>query len=112
MKKLLLIIILLLCACEKEKNCSCVKIDGDKQIYLDISSIYDDIVSVSIREAFVLPYSLLLDEYSSSYLKEQLDDTYHIENNMLIREYEVIPDDRCSLQLTLSELKKELFICE
>lgn len=49
---------------------------------------------------------------SREYLEKQLDDTYHFEDNLLVKEYDVNLYEIYSLSMTLNDLKKELFVCE
>lgn len=113
MKKLFLILIMLnLCSCSKTRSTACVRIDGNNQIYLDIRSNNDDITQIRAREVFVLPYSVILNDMSREYLEKQLDDTYHFEDNLLVKEYDVKLYEIYSLSMTLNDLKKELFVCE
>lgn len=111
-KKKIVLLFLLLCGCENKRTYACVKDIESNQIYLDIETINDTIISLNVTESFALPFNLLHHENRLNDFKKQLGEDYIIENNKLIHNYLIIPDDRYSISKTLVYLKKEKFICE
>jgi len=45
-------------------------------------------------------------------LHEQIDDSCHIEENMLIKEYRILPEETCSLRKTIENLRERRYYCE
>lgn len=103
---------LLITACENRKHASCVYELEGKKICLDIEAINDDIETIHVRNEFVLPHSLVFNEKYKKDLDEQLDDTYHYEDNLLVKEYDVILDDLYSYNNTLNYLNSRRYHCE
>ena len=110
-KKTLVLLFLLLTGCSY-KSAACVKFDGDKEIDIDIKAVNDDIQTVEISEVFELPYELLANEKEFERFKEQLDVSYHFEDNILIRRYAMVIDDTYSYMDTLKQLNEEKYHCE
>lgn len=103
--------LLLLSACEKRRTMACERWESDRQIYLDIEAEYDEIRSVTVSEVFVIPYPLLMDERCMEDLRRQLDDTYHFEENRLVRRYSYDFDGIYSLAATAGYLEDRNYVC-
>ncbi|MBO4919370.1 MAG: hypothetical protein J5365_04360 [Erysipelotrichaceae bacterium] len=112
MKKRLIILLILLTGCRNNRAYACSRYSNDDSITIDIGAVNDTILSFHVREAFKLPYTVLYDEKNRSLLNSQLNDSYHYENNYLVREYDLFPDRDCSLQLTLDDLQGRRYFCE
>ncbi|MBR4461738.1 MAG: hypothetical protein IKS51_04080 [Erysipelotrichaceae bacterium] len=107
----IIIILLLLSACEKHRTMACEHWEKQKQIYLDIEADYDQIDSILVNEVFVIPYHLLANENSMEDLRNQLDDTYHFEENKLIHSYYYEFDGVYSLSATVDYLRDKNYVC-
>ena len=107
-----LLILLSICACSRERSAACQRYEKDRQIYIDLEAVNDEIKRIKISEVFVIPHSLLLNGEADSFLREQLDELQRIEGNRLVREYEMIPEETYSLEMTMKHLGKEHFVCE
>ena len=108
---MIIFLLLSLCSCEKHKTIACERLESDRQIYLDIEADYDDIRTVSVNEVFVIPYSIIANERSMIELRKQLDDSYHFEDNRLIRFYQPFLDDIYSLSETIAYLRDLNYVC-
>ena len=113
MKKILLCLFLaILCGCSKEKIVACSRFINDHQILLNIASDYDDIRQIDVMETLTLPYDLLISEEKMDFLYQQLDDSFHVEENMLVKQYQIIPEETYSLRKTLENLRERRYFCE
>lgn len=112
LRKVLLISVILLCSCQKQISAACNKYNNDNQINLRITAENDDIIKIQAEEVFTLPYDVLMNEEWLKYLKQQLDNKYYLENNLLIKRYNIIPEQVYSFQETIKLLKKEKYNCE
>lgn len=112
MKKKLIILLILLTGCRNNRAYACSRYSNDDSITIDLNAVNDTILTIHVREAFKLPYTLLYDEKKRSFLNSQLDDSYHYENTNLVREYDLFPDQNCSLKMTLDDLQDGRFFCE
>ena len=111
-RKIIVLIMLLLSGCERKRSYACSRDFNPHKIYIDIDTVNDRISSLKVTESFELPYELLLDEERAADFRKQLDGSYHIEGNKLIRTYRIVPEDDFSIARTLEELKKEMYICD
>lgn len=112
-KKLtLLSLFFLLTGCYSNHSVACIYSLQDKEVILDINAINDDITSIHERTSFVVPTEVLMNEERLNFLKSQLDNTYHFEDNLLVKERDLDIDDTYSLERTLKYLKTKRFICE
>lgn len=111
-KKLVLIVLLLLTGCQNKKIIACSFGLDDKNISIDISAINDEISSMKVRSSFEIPNSVLNDSDKYEFLKSQLNDSFHLEDNKLVREYEVAIDDVYSLDKTIERLNGKRYYCE
>ncbi len=102
----------MLCGCQRERIVSCSRFDGDDSLTLQIEAVNDDVVSIEVIELYQLPGGPLADATFSDDFARQLDDTCHLEEDRLIRRYEVFPDGTYSLQKTIEELRAGRFHCE
>ena len=93
----------MLCGCQRERTVSCSRFDGDDSLTLQIEAV---------NELYQLPGGPLADATFSDDFARQLDDTCHLEEDRLIRRYEVFPDGTYSLQKTIEELSAGRFHCE
>lgn len=115
MQKRLVVIILylfILTGCKNNKEIACNFIQDNKSVDLQIKAINDEISSINIRTSFDIPNSVMFDENKYDFLVSQLDESYHFEDNKLIREYSVDLDKIYSLSKTLDNLRKQRFYCE
>ena len=112
MEKKLIILLFLLTGCQNNRTYACSRYFNDDSISIDLKAVNDKILVFHVREAFKLPHTLLYDEKKRSFLDSQLDDSYHYENTYLVREYDLLPDEECSLQMTLEDLKSRRYLCE
>ncbi len=112
MEKKLIILLLLLSGCRNNRAYACSRYSNDDSITINLNGVNDTILTFHVREAYKLPHTLLYDEQRRSFLNSQLDDSYHYENSYLVREYDLFPDEDCSLQMTLNDLKDRRYICE
>ncbi|MBO7677738.1 MAG: hypothetical protein J6S49_09555 [Erysipelotrichaceae bacterium] len=110
-KSTIIILCLFLWGCN-HRSASCVKYNGDDEINIHIEALNDDIESIEVSEIFVLSYELLADNEEFARFKKQLDSSYHLEENRLIRSYAIVLDDRYSFMNTLKRLQKERYHCE
>ena len=108
---MIILLLLTLSSCEKHKTIACEHLESDRQIYLNIEADYDEIRSVSVNEVFVIPYSIIADQNSMNDLRKQLDESYHFEDNRLIRSYQPFLDDIYSLSETIAYLKDLNYVC-
>lgn len=111
-KRLIVIFLLFITACENKKHLSCVYELEDKKICIDIDAVNDDISTIHVRNEFVLPRTLLFSEEYKKDLDKQLDDTYHYEDNILVKEYDLILDDVYSYDKTKDYLNVKRYHCE
>lgn len=109
---IVLLVLLVLSGCQNRLRVACNYQLEDKSIDLDIKAINDDISSINVRTCFEIPYYVLYDQDKLEFLNSQLDDSYHYEDNLLIREYEIPLDRTYSLDMTLADLRKKRFYCE
>ena len=107
----MILLLLLLCGCEKHRTIACERLESDKQIYLDIEANYDEITSIRVNEVFMIPYGIMANEESMNELRRQLDDSYHFEENKLIRSYQLFLDEICSLSETEAYLRDLNYVC-
>lgn len=110
-----LIVLLLLClyGChDNYSQISCSLYNQDSIVYLDIKAINDDIDSILVRHTFEIPQRVMCDEEKYNFLLSQLDETYHFEDNILVKEYYEVLDKTYSLSKTIEELNKKRFFCE
>lgn len=112
LKKVIIFSLVFLSSCSNHKEVSCILEKDNKSINLEIQAINDDISSIRQRVVFVLPNDLLADENWLSKLNEQLDDSYHYEDNKLVSETDLLIDDTYSLNKTIEYLRKERFYCD
>lgn len=103
---------ILLTGCQNNQSFACSRYSGDNSIVIELNGSNDKIMSFHVREAFKLPHTLLYEEKNKAFLDEQLDDSCHYENNYLIKEYDLYPDQKYSLQMTLENLKDRRYFCE
>lgn len=111
-KKIVILILLLLTGCSNNKSIACTYIDGDKSQTINIDAINDVINGINIRVCFVLPKNLLADQEKYDFIVQQLDDSYHFEDNVLVREYNIEINSQYSYELTINDLKNRRFYCE
>lgn len=111
-KGLVLVLLVLLSGCQNNKRIACNLIQENKSIDLDIRAINDDISSIDVRTSFIVPNETLFDDKKLEFLKSQLDNSYHFEDNKLIREYSILIDNKYSLDKTLEDLRKKRYYCE
>lgn len=111
-KRLILLIILFLTACQNKKTVACSLGLEDKNINIDISAINDDISSIKVRSSFIIPTPILTDKDKYEFIQKQLDNTFHFEDNKLIREYDIEIDDVYSLDKTIKYLNSKRYYCE
>ena len=112
MEKKLIILLFLLSGCRNERAYACSRYSNDDSIIINLNAVNDTILSFHVREAFKLLHTLLYDEKRRLFLESQLDDSYHYENSYLVKEYDLLPDENCSLQMTLKDLKNRRYFCE
>ena len=112
MEKITLVLLCLFLWGCNHKSASCVKYNGKDEISLEIKALNDDIESIEVSEIFLLPYELLSNNEEFLRFKKQLDASYHLEENRLIRRYSIVLDDRYSFMNTLEKLRKEHYNCE
>ena len=111
-KKIIILLVFLLSGCaDSEKEISCRLNNGNSHIDITIHTNYDDILSLNVKESFLLPYRYVLDDKIRIDMESQLDDTYCIYDNTLIHEYEIIPDDKYSLNKTVEYLGSFSYVC-
>ena len=111
-KIILILLIIFLTSCSKHKSVSCNLYNDNYEVNININSIYDDIESIHISEIFILPYNISSNEEKVNDLIKQLDFKYQLFNNRLIKEYDVLLNEKYSLDMTLIDLKQRRFICE
>ena len=112
MEKIITVLLcLLLCSCNY-KSAACYKYDGNNEIEVYIEAVNDDIESIRITEVFELPYDLLANEKEFVNFTAKLDQSYHFEDNRLIRQYGAVLDKTYSFNKTIDRLKKEKYSCE
>ena len=112
-KTLIIILFFLLTSCHvNKKNVSCTLFKNDRDIDIYISADNDLIKSVSINQTYTLAYELLLNEKRFEVLKSQLDETFEIIDNKLIKKDDIEIDDTYSLEETLRALRRERYNCE
>ena len=111
-KLVLLLLLIILSGCQNKKAVACSFGTEEKNISLDIKAINDDITSINVRSCFEIPYNVINDEEKFAFLNSQLDDSFHFEDNKLIREYEIELDDIYSLQKTIKYLNNKRYYCE
>ena len=104
--------LVLLCGCENRRSFACSRDFNPHRIHIDIQAVNDRIETLDVTESFELPYSLLLDEERAAEFRKQLDSSYAIQGNRLIRNYRIVPEEVFSIARTLEYLKKEKYICE
>ena len=112
MEKKLIILLILLSGCRNDRTYACSRYSNDDSITINLNAVNDTILAFHVREAFKLPHKLLYDEEKRSFLESQLDDSYHYENGYLVREYDLFPDEDCSLRMTLKDLNNRRYFCE
>lgn len=112
MEKKLIILLFLMTGCRNSRAYACSRYSNDDSITINLNAINDTILAIHVREAYKLPHTLLYDKQRKSFLDSQLDDSYHYENSYLVGEYDLFPDEDCSLQMTLEDLKTRRYICE
>ena len=100
-----------MCGCNNNKSVACLKESGNIETYIDIQSINDDITLINIKEIFIIDYDLLMNKDIKTFLDSQIDESYYFLDNKLIREYNLIIDNKYSLNKTLEHLKKEKYLC-
>ena len=86
-KKLIISLLVLLCGCSNAKTVSCSCYDGKDSLTLKIDAVNDDIRMIEVIEVFELPQDLLADEVRFRQFEGQLDKSYHLEENRLVRNY-------------------------
>ena len=109
------ITLILLCLCLwgcRQRSAACVRFNGNDEIDLLIKAVNDDIESIEVSEIFELPYELLSDNEEFDRFKKQLDASYHLEENRLIRRYAIVLDDTYSFMNTIERLNREKYHCE
>ena len=112
-KRLIILLFLFLCGgCHNNYRIACIYELDDKSLNLDIKAINDDISSIDVRACFEVPYKALLDKEKFDFINSQLDETYHFEDNILVREYSVELDKTYSLDKTIEYLNSKRFHCE
>ena len=102
MEKKLIILLFLMTGCRNSRAYACSRYSNDDSITINLNAINDTILAIHVREAYKLPHTLLYDKQRKSFLDSQLDDSYHY----------LFPDEDCSLQMTLEDLKTRRYICE
>lgn len=107
-----LLSLFLLTGCHNNLRVACSYSLDDKTIDLDIKAHNDDISSISVRTSFEIPQAVICDKERFDLLNSQLDNTYHFENNLLVREYDIEMDDTYSLKKTIDDLNSKRFYCE
>lgn len=105
----LFLIVFLLCGCKNQKSTVCSYFYKDATVDIDIKSTNDVIDYFYVRLAYDLPY--LKQEFFDD-LASQIDESYHFENNQLVKEYEIELDKEYSLSKTLQDLRSKRFYCE
>ena len=112
MKKLIWIILFfIICGCTNKKSVACQRYADNIETYIDIQSINDDITLINVKEVFIIDYDLLMDNDIKTFLDTQIDESYYFIDNKLIKEYNLIIDNKYSLSKTLEYLKKEKYLC-
>lgn len=112
-KKLVLIaLVFVLTGCENQTLTACFYSKDNAEVYLDINAINDDISSIHTRICFDIPNSIIADKEKYDFIVSQIDNSYHFEDNLLVKEYEIQLNDIYSLSLTKDYLKKMRFYCE
>ena len=110
-KYTIILLCLFLFGCTR-RSASCVRFNGNDEINIRISALNDDIESIEVCEVFELPYDLISNNEEFERFKKQLDASYHLEENRLIRNYSIVLDDRYSFMNTIKRLEKEHYSCE
>lgn len=111
-KIILILILILLTGCEKQRVLACNYISDDSEIYVNLYSNYDDLEKIEIRLTFDIPNVVMQDKEKLDFLLQQLDDTYHFEDSILVKEYSLFMDDDYSLNETIKYLKNKRYNCE
>ena len=112
-KKILIILsLVLLTACKNNKQVACILNKEDKEISLDIKAINDDITSISVRASFLIPNCVINNEEYYAFLCKQLNKEFHFEDNLLVKEYEIVLDKNYSFNKTIEYLKNKRYFCE
>lgn len=106
------LLLLLLFGCTEEKVTACSRFFNEHEVLLNITSHFDTIQTIDVTQILVLPYELLASEEKMKSLYEQIDDSCHIEENMLIKEYRILPEETCSLRKTIENLRERRYYCE
>ena len=84
---------------------------GDSSVEVMISAKYDNILSLHVKEFLKLPYSYTLDELITEQIIEQIGDDGYLEDNSIIKEYDIMPDKNYSLSKTKENLMENLYVC-
>lgn len=105
-------LLIILTGCHNARAIACNYAVDDKSITLNIEAINDDIYSMNVRKCFEIPNVVMCDQEKYSFLLSQLDETYHFEDNLLIKEYDIELNDNYSLSSTIDYLQTKRFYCE
>lgn len=111
-KEILVILLLLLSGCGRYRNTACELKDQEKEIYINIEAINDDINKIHIVEALYIPYKYLLNKDKLSEIDKQIGDDYQLIDNKIVFEYDVDIKEPYSYRQTIDKLDKEYFYCE
>lgn len=108
----LILLLVLLSSCkDKETSVSCSLYNNDNSLTYTFISDYDVIKSITLKRTFKIPYNTLFNEEYLNNLKQQLDDSYEIEDNYLIQTIQIENDKDYSLTKTLTYLKENKYAC-
>lgn len=109
----LVLLLVLLSSCkEKETTVSCSLYNNDNSLTYTFLSEYDVIKSIALKRTFKIPYNTIFNEEYLNNLKQQLDDSYVIEDNYLIQNLQIEIDNNYSLAKTLVYLKENKYACK
>lgn len=111
-KKYLVLVLLFLTGCDNKSQVACEFNKDDASINLLINANNDLIDSIDVRIAYEIPYAVILNDKFLNDLNAQLDDHYHYEDNILVKEYSIDINKDYSLALTLDYLRSKRYFCD
>lgn len=112
-KKIILIITVLLCGCSNEnREVTCILRNGNNHKNIKIESRYDDILSISLKEYFYIPYEYLANPEIDEDIQKQIKGIYDLEENYLVRETCFELNDAYSLSKTIESLGDKGYVCK
>ena len=109
---LIITILFLLCGCRNYRSFACQSFNGDDSLRIEFETVNDDIVSVHVSQLKVLPSDLLYNQKFMEDFNRQLNEEYHLEENKLIREYDLPVEGKYSITSTIRQLESERYHCE